>query len=352
MLHVLFAVAPFAFPSRFGPTQLEACATQSCSGVTAHGSAPQTGTALTATGKADGGTYTPCETINLEMAGGTDNTEYVLYASSAGVEIEKKNNGATAVRAPLSGTLALLGVRADNQVTVTYETITLTSDGTTPEGGVCPEPPPPPPWGPPPPPYVVAPSPVGYDFPPPPPMPISEDANQQRYPGGESMLSWVLRQLMTAVVVVAFVALILCIFKKKVMEVGYKKAPKLMEKLGAKAPTTMSYMRGSINATDVGMKVAPSTMAKLNDKAPKLAAKMPAAKKPDLEKGEPEQVRDSAVAVSAPPPAAKPKPPKPEAKPAAELLPEGWEEHLDDATGKPFYSNEETGEVVWVRPKK
>jgi len=166
------------------------------------------------------------------------------------------------------------------------------------------------------------------------------------------MLSWVLRQLMTAVVVVAFVALILCIFKKKVMEVGHKKAPKLMEKLGAKAPTTMSYMRGSINATDVGMKVAPSTMAKLNDKAPKLAAKMPAAKKPDLEKGEPEQVRDSAVAVSAPPPAAKPKPPKPEAKPAAELLPEGWEEHLDDATGKPFYSNEETGEVVWVRPKK
>ena len=39
-------------------------------------------------------------------------------------------------------------------------------------------------------------------------------------------------------------------------------------------------------------------------------------------------------------------------QPGAEPLPDGWEEHVDEATGKPYYSNDDTGEIVWVRPKK
>ena len=114
-------------------------------------------------------------------------------------------------------------------------------------------------------------------------MTAAPEAVEQRLPGGESWFSFLLRIIMIAVAAVCFTLVILIVvltlFKKKIVEIGYKKAPKLMAKLGVKAPTVMSYMRGSINVTDVGMKYAPGAMGKINEKAPKLAAKMPAAKK-------------------------------------------------------------------------
>ena len=55
-------------------------------------------------------------------------------------------------------------------------------------------------------------------------------------------------------------------------------------------------------------------------------------------------------AASVPKPAPKPVP-KPVPEPETDPLPEGWEEHVDEGTGKPYYANDDTGEVVWVRPK-
>ena len=124
MLSVL-PVALISYAGSIGQTQLESCATQNCQNVECHGLPPTPGTALTATGKTDGGLYTPCETISLTMAGGGENDEYALYASSGGVQLMLNQNGPAEVRAPLTGTLYLLGMRAANQVAVTYDTITL-----------------------------------------------------------------------------------------------------------------------------------------------------------------------------------------------------------------------------------
>ena len=57
MLNVL-TVALISYAGSIGQTQLESCATQNCQNVECHGLPPTPGTALAATGKADGGLYT------------------------------------------------------------------------------------------------------------------------------------------------------------------------------------------------------------------------------------------------------------------------------------------------------
>ena len=148
-----------SFPERVNQGAMELCATGACP--TMHGQTPNQGTALTAAGKANGGTYTPGETINLANSGGG---QYQLYASANGQPLAAGSNEPVTVTAPQTGTLILLGMRAaGSAAAITYQTITLTSagGGTPPGGGggggIIP---PPPPGGigggllyPPPPPY-------------------------------------------------------------------------------------------------------------------------------------------------------------------------------------------------------
>ena len=152
---LLAAAAVHAYPNQMNAASLEACATGNCAAI--HNANPQQGNALTATGKTDGGTYTPGETINLANAGGGD---YCLYASSGGQQLALSNDAATTVTAPASGELVLLGMRAPGRNQVTYQTITLTAAaGGDPGGGVVGgSPPPPPPIG------------GGVLYPPPPPV--------------------------------------------------------------------------------------------------------------------------------------------------------------------------------------
>ena len=118
------------FPGSCGDGQLAACAGGTCPDM--HGQAPQQGNALDATGKTDGGTYTPGETIALANTGGG---QYSLYADANGVQLARSDNAATTVTAPQSGTLTLLSVRAGGRNQCTYELITLDADGTPPGGG-------------------------------------------------------------------------------------------------------------------------------------------------------------------------------------------------------------------------
>lgn len=125
-----------AYAASYGDAQLKACVTGTCPN--AHGNAPTQGTAITATGKTDGGTYTPGETISISNSGGG---QYALYAEAGGTKLARSDDAATTVTAPASGTLTLLGVRAAGRARCTYQKITLTAaagggGGGTPGGGI------------------------------------------------------------------------------------------------------------------------------------------------------------------------------------------------------------------------
>ena len=124
------ALPVVGFPGSCGDGQLAACASGTCPDM--HGQTPQQGNALDATGKADGGSYGPGETIALAATGGG---QYALYAEAGGVQLVRSDNAPTSVRAPLTGTLTLLSIRAGGRNQCTYELITLASDGTTPPSG-------------------------------------------------------------------------------------------------------------------------------------------------------------------------------------------------------------------------
>ena len=65
------------------------CAVGNCP--TMHGTAPTPGNALNVAGKADGGTYTPGETIQVANAGGG---QYALYATANGQTLQRSDNAA------------------------------------------------------------------------------------------------------------------------------------------------------------------------------------------------------------------------------------------------------------------
>ena len=108
---VLLALASPAVgnPNRMNDAQLADCfPAGNCGNMGGHG-APAAGNALTATGKADGGTYTPGETINLANAGGG---QYTLAGYAGGAVLERSDGAATTVTAPAAGELMLIGLRA------------------------------------------------------------------------------------------------------------------------------------------------------------------------------------------------------------------------------------------------
>ena len=133
------ASAVNAYPTSISDSRVEACATGSCASIMSN--TPMQGSALTVTGKSNGGTYTAGESISLSNSGGG---QYVLYASAGGMKVARNNNAALTITAPSSGTLVLLGMRASGQSTVTYEKISLTlaAGG---GGGAAASPSPPPP---------------------------------------------------------------------------------------------------------------------------------------------------------------------------------------------------------------
>lgn len=138
MLLVLLTCLPIANgnPDRMTAARLEACATGICA--TIMNSQPTVGTALTATGKAPGGSYTAGETVSLAVSG---TGEYVLYASADGQQLARSDNQPTTVTAPATGTLTLLCIRASGSAgPVVYEKMALTAGG---DGGVGGGPPPP-----------------------------------------------------------------------------------------------------------------------------------------------------------------------------------------------------------------
>jgi predicted ferric reductase len=127
-------VAGFAkvdgFPDQMSDNQFLQCATGTCPDM--HGDPAEDGDALTVAGKADGGTYTPGETLNLANSGGG---EYSLGAFSGGTQLVRTDNAPATVTAPQAGTLVLISVRAAGRSACTYEKITLNADG---GGGVPP----------------------------------------------------------------------------------------------------------------------------------------------------------------------------------------------------------------------
>ena len=302
-----------AFPNQMDPTQLEACATQACQGVEPHGAGlPAIGTALTAIGKNDGGLYTPCETISLAMAGGDDQTEYLLYATSGtGVPLATSNNGAVEVTAPISGTLYLLGMRANNQVRVTYETITLNSDGNVPPGGVCPQPPPPPP----PPPYIAPPP---YTAPPPPPPYGSGSVDEQLAtgtPGGVGTSGAAFFVGMVLGVALVFVGLLYLKRKGKPLPAWLPLAPPGWQGPGptpAAASTPLADVKSaSMIAVSVG---------------------------------------GGGGAMGGSPPPIRPPPPDGADATEQDGLPDGWTVEMDGDRGREYYYNTRTGETSWTKP--
>ena len=120
---VLLALASPAVgnPNRMNNGQLADCfPAGDCGNMGGHG-APAAGNALTATGKADGGTYTPGETINLANAGGG---QYTLAGYAGGAILERSDGAATTVTAPATREdLVLIGLRAGGAgMVVTYDT--------------------------------------------------------------------------------------------------------------------------------------------------------------------------------------------------------------------------------------
>ena len=75
------------FPGSCGDGQLAACAGGNCPDM--HGDTPQQGDALDAGGKADGGTYSPGETITLAATGGG---QYSLYAEAGVTQLVRSDN--------------------------------------------------------------------------------------------------------------------------------------------------------------------------------------------------------------------------------------------------------------------
>ena len=95
-------------PGRMGDGQLAQCAQDNCGAMGGHGN-PAAGNALTVTGKQDGGTYTPGETLNLAINGGGQCT---VAGYSNGAQLARTDAAQGTVTAPQNGELVLIGLRS------------------------------------------------------------------------------------------------------------------------------------------------------------------------------------------------------------------------------------------------
>ena len=102
------ATPAVGFPNYMNDARIAACATGNCAAMGGHGN-PAPGNALTVTGKQDGGTYTPGETLNLAINGGGQCT---VAGYSNGAQLARTDAAQGTVTAPQNGELVLIGLRS------------------------------------------------------------------------------------------------------------------------------------------------------------------------------------------------------------------------------------------------
>ena len=98
-------------PGRMSDAQLAQCVQDNCGAMGGHGN-PAPGNALTVTGKQDGGTYTPGETLNLQING---NGQCTVAGYSNGAQLARTDAAQGTVTAPQNGELVLIGLRSPGQ---------------------------------------------------------------------------------------------------------------------------------------------------------------------------------------------------------------------------------------------
>ena len=92
-------------PNRMNDGELAQCAQDNCGAMGGHGN-PAPGNALTVTGKQDGGTYTPGETLNVQIGG---NGQYMLAGVNGNNVIDGGENAQGTITAPQTGDLVVIG---------------------------------------------------------------------------------------------------------------------------------------------------------------------------------------------------------------------------------------------------
>ena len=76
--------------------------------VPAHTAKRQVQDLRSVSGKTDGGSYIPGETIQVSNAGGG---QYALYAEAGGTKLSREDDGPMTLTAPASGDLVIVGTR-------------------------------------------------------------------------------------------------------------------------------------------------------------------------------------------------------------------------------------------------
>ena len=98
-------------PGRMSDGELAQCAQDNCAPMGGHGN-PAQGNALTVTGKQDGGTYSPGETLNLQING---NGQCTVAGYAGGQVLDRSDTNQGTVTAPQTGELVLIGLRSTGQ---------------------------------------------------------------------------------------------------------------------------------------------------------------------------------------------------------------------------------------------
>ena len=105
------ATPAVGFPGRMNDARTIACAGGICATMGGHGTPQQDNGALTVTGKTDGGTYTPGETLNVQIGGAG---QYMLAGVNGNNVIDGGTNNQGTITAPQTGELVLMGMFAAN----------------------------------------------------------------------------------------------------------------------------------------------------------------------------------------------------------------------------------------------
>ena len=100
------ATPAVGFPDRMNTARITACAGGNCNIGAPHAGATQQNGALTVTGKQDGGTYTPGETLNVQIGG---NGQYMLAGVNGNNVIDGGEKAQGTITAPQTGTLVIIG---------------------------------------------------------------------------------------------------------------------------------------------------------------------------------------------------------------------------------------------------
>ena len=111
------ATPAVGFPGRMNDARTIACAGGNCATMGGHGTPQQDNGALTVTGKTDGGTYTPGETLNVQIGGAG---QYMLAGVNGNNVIDGGTNNQGTITAPQAGDLVVIGFASPDQgLTVT-----------------------------------------------------------------------------------------------------------------------------------------------------------------------------------------------------------------------------------------